>query len=414
MAGSGIPVRDHKNCRVCHGFAGGAYEDVQTAWLRPDVYRRLIRRYGGRRQDNDHSAFDPDLCGSAAGKTGYGMFWEKDRYNARTFGCDDHAVDAPFLAVRYSGDRNAGTGCGYTLNHVRDIFSSRDGGTDSGPDTAVMPGKPGSADDPDVCGKNRSCDNGDGICREKPVVHAIAGTAGKTNYDRIAVTVQGDRQEKNMKKQFAVFGLGSFGKSVVLTLERFGCDVIAVDESYEKVQDISESAAYAMRADVTDPEAMAALGARNLDGVVIAISERFEASVMATIISKELGIPFVLAKAKDELHGKILEKVGADSVIYPERDMGSRVAKKLMSSEFTDWIDLSPDYSLTERVLPKQWAGKSLAQLRVREQYGINVVGVMDDGKMDVAFDPHTPLPAGCMLFLIGSNSALEAFEVGE
>lgn len=221
-------------------------------------------------------------------------------------------------------------------------------------------------------------------------------------------------KNRNIKKQFAVFGLGSFGKSVALTLERFGCDVIAVDESYEKIQDISDSVSYAIRADMTDPEAIAALGARNLDGVVIAISEHFEAGVMATIILKEMGIPYVIAKARDELHGKILEKVGADTVIYPERDMGSRVAKKLMSSEFADWIDLSPDYSLTEKVLPKPWAGRSLAELKVREKYGINVVGVMEHGKMDVTFDPNAPLPEGCLLFLIGANSALEEFEVRE
>lgn len=215
-----------------------------------------------------------------------------------------------------------------------------------------------------------------------------------------------------MGKQFAVFGLGSFGKSVALTLESFGCDVIVVDESYEKIQEISDFVAYAMRADVTDQDAMQALGARDLDGAVVAISENLEAGIMATIISKEIGIPYVLAKAKDELHGAILEKVGADAVIYPERDMGMRVAKKLLSSTFVDWIELSPEYSMTEKLVPKQWEGKTLAQLHLREKYGVNVVGVMIEDRVDVAFDPNVPLPVDCVLIMIGANAVLEKLVV--
>lgn len=213
------------------------------------------------------------------------------------------------------------------------------------------------------------------------------------------------------KKQFAVFGLGSFGRSVALTLESFGCNVIVVDQSFEKIQEIADSVSYAMRADVSDPDAMKTLGARNLDGAVIAISDNFEAGIMATIISKELGIPYVLAKARDELHGKILEKVGADAVIFPERDMGNRVAKKLLSSEFTDWIELSPEYSLTEKPLPRNWEGKCLSELKIREKYGINVVGIMSNGNVDVTFDPNEPLPAECVLIIIGANAVLQRFE---
>ena len=145
-----------------------------------------------------------------------------------------------------------------------------------------------------------------------------------------------------MKKQFAVFGLGSFGRSVALTLENLGCDVVVVDKSYEKIQEISDMVSYAMRADVSDPDALHALGGRNLDGAVVAVSENLEASIMATIISKEMGIPYVLAKAKDELQGAILEKWGR-CIAYPECDMGERVAKSLMSTAFTDWIELSSE-----------------------------------------------------------------------
>ena len=215
-----------------------------------------------------------------------------------------------------------------------------------------------------------------------------------------------------MGKQFAVFGLGSFGKSVALTLQSFGCDVIAVDNCYEKIQDIADSVSYAMCGDVTEPEFMKTIGARNLDGAVIAVSENLEAAIMATMISKEMGISYVLVKAMDELQGKILEKVGADSIVYPEIDMGERVAKKLISTEFIDWIELSPDYSLTEKLLPKQWEGKSLAELRVREKYGINVIGILKEDKMDMALDPSKPLQPNDMLFIIGKNSDLEKFKL--
>jgi Trk K+ transport system NAD-binding subunit len=194
-----------------------------------------------------------------------------------------------------------------------------------------------------------------------------------------------------MKKQFAVFGLGSFGRSVALTLENLGCDVVVVDKSYEKIQEISDMVSYAMRADVSDPDALHALGGRNLDGAVVAVSESLEASIMATIISKEMGIPYVLAKAKDELQGAILEKVGADAIAYPECDMGERVAKSLMSTAFADWIELSSEYSMAEVVIPEKWVGRSLSELKIREQYGINVVGIIQGVQVDVTLDPYEP-----------------------
>ncbi len=213
-----------------------------------------------------------------------------------------------------------------------------------------------------------------------------------------------------MKKQFAVFGLGSFGWSVALTLDSLGGDVLVVDKSYEKIQEISDQVSYAMKADVSDPEAMQALGGRNLDGAVVAVSESLEASIMATMLSKEMGIPYVLAKAKDRLQGTILEKVGADSVVYPEREMGSRVAKNLVSGTFSDWIELSSEYSMAETVIPAKWAGRSLSELKIREKYGINVVGIIQDEKVNVMFDPQEPLPVDGILIVIGANSVLEKF----
>lgn len=216
-----------------------------------------------------------------------------------------------------------------------------------------------------------------------------------------------------MAKQYAVFGLGDFGYSVALTLERLGCEVIVVDKSEEKIQDIADSVSYAMRADLREPEVMKAIGARNLDGAVVALSDAFEAAVMVTILSKEAGVPYVVAKAGDELHGKILEKVGADAVVYPEREAGARIAKNLVTRSFADWIELSPDYSMIEHKVPQEWAGKSLAELKLREKYQINMVGIIRDEKVDIAMDPNEPLPADAILILIGSNEAFHKFIEG-
>lgn len=214
-----------------------------------------------------------------------------------------------------------------------------------------------------------------------------------------------------MQKQFAVLGLGSFGWSVALTLSEMGCDVLVVDKSYEKIQEISEQVSYAVKADVSDPEALQTLGGRNLDGVVVAISENLEASIMATMLSKEMGIPLVLAKAKDQLQGTILEKVGADVIVYPEKEMGNRVAMNLMAREFMDWISLSNDYSMVEILIPDKWVGQSLADLKIRERFGINVVGTIIDGEVDVTLDPQKALPAGVILIMIGANEVLEKFD---
>ncbi len=214
-----------------------------------------------------------------------------------------------------------------------------------------------------------------------------------------------------MEKQYAVRGMGSFGESVALTLENMGCDVLVMDDSYEKIQDISDKVSYAMKADISDPDALQALGGKNLDGVVVAVSENLEAGIMATMLCKEMGIPLVVAKAKNKLQGAILKRVGADRIVYPEIEMGSRVAKSLVSREFMDWIELSNDYSMVEIAVPDKWVGRTLVDINVRERLGINVVGIIVNGKIDVTLDPQKPLPEGGILIVIGANDVLEKFD---
>ena len=207
-----------------------------------------------------------------------------------------------------------------------------------------------------------------------------------------------------MRKQFAVLGLGSFGRSVALTLESMGCDVIVVDKSQETIQEISDRVTYA----ITEKEALSALGTRNLDGAIIGVAENLEAGIMATLLCKEIGIPMVVAKAKNKLQGTILKKVGADTVVYPEIEMGSRVAKSLLATEFTDWIELSNDYSMVEIAVPKPWINHSMAELGIRTKYGVTVVGIMQDGNVNVEFNPQMPLPENALLILVGANKVLE------
>lgn len=214
-----------------------------------------------------------------------------------------------------------------------------------------------------------------------------------------------------MEKQYAVFGLGSFGMSVAVTLQNLGCEVVVVDNHMERIQEIADSVSYAMRADIEDPEVIRSLGTRNLDGVIVAVSEDMEASVMATIISKELGVPYVLAKAKNEMHAKILRKIGADAVIFPERETGERIARNLVSANFADWITLSPEYSIIEIAVPTQWIGRTLMQLDVRRSHDVSVVGITIGEKVEVNPDPDKPLKEGQVLILVGANKALQELQ---
>ena len=210
-----------------------------------------------------------------------------------------------------------------------------------------------------------------------------------------------------MKKQFAVFGLGSFGMSIAVTLQKLGCEVVAVDEDMDRVEEAADKVSFAMAADVGDPEVIEAMGARNLDGVVVAVSG-MEASILATMVSKEIGVPYVITKARNDLHEKVLKKVGADVVIFPEREMGMRIARSMVSKNFADWIALSDEYSMIETAIPQEWVGKTLLDLDVRKNSDVSVVGIKRNGEFEVSPDPKKTLEEGILMILIGSNKALE------
>ena len=213
-----------------------------------------------------------------------------------------------------------------------------------------------------------------------------------------------------MNKQFVVLGLGSFGASVAVTLQKLGCDVVAVDQDMELVTDIAEKVTYAMQADIENPKLLESLGSRNFDGMVVASSENLEGSILATLAAKEMGIPYILCKAHNERHAQVLRKIGADAVVFPEEEMGRKIAKNLVSANLADWIELSPDYSIVETAIPKRWIGKTLKELDVRRTYEVNVVGIREEeeGRVEITPNPEMPLKEGMILMLIGANEALE------
>lgn len=209
------------------------------------------------------------------------------------------------------------------------------------------------------------------------------------------------------RKEFVVFGLGRFGKSVATTLAEGGCEVMVVDNDEDKIHEIADYVTYAVRADVTEAEALENLGLKNFDGAVIAIGENLEASVMVTILVKELGVPYVLAKAQNELHAKVLKKVGADMVVFPEKETGIRIANNLMMGNFFDAIELSSTSSMMELDILQEWIGHSLRELNLRAKNKINVIGIKRDDQLNINPDADMPLERNDVLVIIGKNEIL-------
>lgn len=214
------------------------------------------------------------------------------------------------------------------------------------------------------------------------------------------------------RKSFAVIGLGKFGHAVAVTLAHLNCEVMVVDIDEDKIADIADRVTYAMRADITEQGVLQKLGITNVDVVVIAIADNLEASIMSTIFAKEVGVPFVLVKAMSELHARILKKIGADKIVFPEAEMGARVARNLISGGFMDFFELSPKFSMVEMAIPYEWVGKSLIELNLRDKYGVNVVGVKEDDEVRVNIDPQIPLKDGWSMILVGENEGLEGIYI--
>ncbi|NEZ47729.1 TrkA family potassium uptake protein [Clostridium niameyense] len=213
------------------------------------------------------------------------------------------------------------------------------------------------------------------------------------------------------KKQFVVIGLGRFGTSVANTLYSLGNEVLAIDSNEDIVQSISDSVTHSVQLDATDENSLKALGIRNFDVAVITIGSNIQASTMVTLIVKELGVKYIIAKANSELHAKVLYKIGADRVVLPERDMGVRVAHNLVSSNILDYIELSRNYSIAEIAIPKKWYNKTLNELSIRANYGINVVALKRGEEINVSPVAEDIVEEGDIIVAIGSEEDLSKVE---
>lgn len=214
------------------------------------------------------------------------------------------------------------------------------------------------------------------------------------------------------KKQFAVIGMGRFGSSVAKTLYDLGYEVLAIDSDENRTEEVVGMVTHAVTADTTDEEALRSLGLRNFDVVVVAIGQDIQASILTTLIVKDMGVQFLVAKAQNENHGKVLAKIGADKVIYPERDMGARLAHNLISPNILDHIELSNDYSIVDLLVGPALIGKNLRQLDIRNKYGCNVMGIKSkEGVMNIAPHAEDLIQEGDVLVVVGKNEDLHRFE---
>ena len=205
-------------------------------------------------------------------------------------------------------------------------------------------------------------------------------------------------------KQFLIIGCGRFGESIATTLYSLGHEVLVVDKDEEKVSNISQMVTHAV---ITNEGVLKDLCVKNFDVCVVAISSNYEASIIATVEAKELGVKKVVAKAKDELHSNVLKKIGADKVIIPERDMGIRVAHNLISSNILEYIELSEDFSMVEINLPNDWEGKSLRGINLRGKYGLNVVAIKNGIDITVNPNPDQLLKRDDVLLVVGNTKEI-------
>lgn len=212
-------------------------------------------------------------------------------------------------------------------------------------------------------------------------------------------------------KQFAVIGLGRFGTSVATTLREMGHEVLAIDCDMARVEGIRDRVTHAVIADSTDKEAVIKLGLRNFDAVVVSIGHNVQASVLTTVILKEIEIPYVIAKAQNELHGKMLQKVGADKVVYPERDIGNRVAHNLIMAKVLDYMELSPQVRVLEIEAPEELTGLSLANANLGAKYSANVIAIKRGELLIPGPSPEEEIQAGDVMIVIGDTKGLQRLE---
>lgn len=215
----------------------------------------------------------------------------------------------------------------------------------------------------------------------------------------------------SISKSYAVFGLGRYGLAVAKELVNNGAEVLAVDADENIVNSVINDIPFCKCADITDAEVVKQLGIANIDTVIIAMANNLEASVMAVMLCKEVGAKTVIAKCANETHRKILSKVGADKVVFPEYESGTRLAKNLVSSGFVDMVELSNDVSLIELDVKPEWVGKTLMDLNLRKKYGLNVIAIRQADRLQISIDPMAQLDKDMQLVVIMNTAKIKALK---
>ena len=204
---------------------------------------------------------------------------------------------------------------------------------------------------------------------------------------------------EKVPKRFVIIGAGKFGSSVAITLSKMGCDVTVLDIDKEKVQRLSGMVSQAIQLDAMDDKALRSVGIEEADVAVVSIGQQMEASILITMMLKDMGVPKVVTKAISEIHGKVLSRIGSDRIVFPERDMGIKLANTLLSPTLSDYIEIAPGYDIIEVDTPKFLSGKTLQEARVRTKYGIDVIAIkkyvprLDDSGETILEDDVTIVP---------------------
>lgn len=214
-----------------------------------------------------------------------------------------------------------------------------------------------------------------------------------------------------MSKQYVVVGAGRFGSGVALKLNELGEEVMVIDRNEDNINALVDHVTHVVQADVTDENALKALGVRNFDVAIVAIGSDIQSSILVTLMLKEMGVPYVVAKAQSEHHAKVLYKIGADRVVLPERDMGVRIANSLVSTNFVDFMELAPDYSIAEIKPRERWLGKNLSELDLRSRHGVSLMALKRGNEIIITVDPETEILVGDIMVLIGHNDDLIKLE---
>ncbi|MEC2057596.1 TrkA family potassium uptake protein [Peribacillus psychrosaccharolyticus] len=214
-----------------------------------------------------------------------------------------------------------------------------------------------------------------------------------------------------MKKEFVVIGLGRFGGSIVKALAEEGMEVLAIDLDEDRVNEYAMIASHAVVGDTTDENVLKSLGIRNFDHVIVAIGDNIQSSILTTLMLKELGIGNITVKAQNDYHEKVLRKIGADHVVHPERDMGKRIAHKIVSTNVLDYLELSDEHSIVEIVASDKMIGNSIIDLDIRARFGINIVAVKRGKEIIVSPQAGDIIQKDDILIVIGTDTDINRFE---